>query len=71
LARSTSYEAPPRAVFSNLLSLHLSSVLPHIKAIKSRKVRWAAYALHMRETRNAYIILIGKLEEKRMSHWET
>jgi hypothetical protein len=33
--------------------------------IKSRRMRWAGHVARMRETRNAYRILVGKPEGKR------
>jgi len=36
-----------------------------IRAIKSRKIRWAGLVAQMREMRNAYKILVGKPEWKR------
>jgi hypothetical protein len=33
--------------------------------IKSKRMRWAGHVAHMREKRNAYRILVGKLERKR------
>jgi hypothetical protein len=33
--------------------------------IKSRRMRWAGLVARMGETRNAYRILVGKLEGKR------
>jgi hypothetical protein len=33
--------------------------------IKSRRMRWAMHVARMEETRNAYGILVGKLEGKR------
>jgi hypothetical protein len=36
-----------------------------IRIIKSRRVRWAGRVARMGETRNAYTILVGKLEGKR------
>jgi hypothetical protein len=36
-----------------------------ISVIKPRRVKWAEYATHMREMRNAYRILVGKPEGKR------
>jgi hypothetical protein len=32
--------------------------------IKSRRMRWTEYVARMRETRNAYRILVGKPKEK-------
>jgi hypothetical protein len=34
--------------------------------IKSRRMRWAGHVARMGETRNAYRILVGKLEGKRL-----
>jgi hypothetical protein len=34
--------------------------------IKSRRMRWAGYVARMGETRNAYRILVGKREGKRL-----
>jgi hypothetical protein len=36
-----------------------------IRIIKSRRMRWAGHVACMREKRNAYRILVGKLEGKR------
>jgi hypothetical protein len=36
-----------------------------IRVIKSRRMRWAGQAARMGERRNAYSILVGKLEGKR------
>jgi hypothetical protein len=36
-----------------------------IRTTKSRKMRWAEYVARMGEKRNAYRILVGKLEGKR------
>jgi hypothetical protein len=36
-----------------------------ITVIKSRDTRWAGHAAHMAKMRNAYKILVGKLEGKR------
>jgi hypothetical protein len=36
-----------------------------IRMIKSRRMRWAGHVAQMRETRNAYRILVGKPEGKR------
>jgi hypothetical protein len=36
-----------------------------IRAIKSRKIRWAGLVAQMREMRNAYINLIGKSEGRK------
>jgi hypothetical protein len=36
-----------------------------IRMIKSRRMRWAGYVARIREKRNAYRILVGKLEGKR------
>jgi hypothetical protein len=36
-----------------------------IRLIKSNRMRWAGHVARMRETRNAYRILVGKLEGKR------
>jgi hypothetical protein len=35
-----------------------------IRMIKSRRMRWAGHVPRMRETRNAYWILVGKPEER-------
>jgi hypothetical protein len=37
-----------------------------IRIIKSRRIRWAGHVTRMREKRNAYKILVGKPEEKRL-----
>jgi hypothetical protein len=36
-----------------------------IRTIKSRRMRWAGHVVRIRETRNAYRILMGKPEGKR------
>jgi hypothetical protein len=36
-----------------------------IRMIKSRRMRWAGHVARTGETRNAYMILVGKSEEKR------
>jgi hypothetical protein len=36
-----------------------------IRMIKSRRIRWARHVARMRETRNAYGILVGKPEGRR------
>jgi hypothetical protein len=36
-----------------------------ITMIKSRRIRWVGHVARMGEKRNAYGILVGKLEEKR------
>jgi len=36
-----------------------------IKAIKSRRMRWAGHEARMSEIRNAYRILVGRSEDKR------
>jgi hypothetical protein len=36
-----------------------------IRMIKSRRMRWVGHVVRMRETRNAYKILVGKPEGKR------
>jgi transcription termination factor 2 len=46
--------------------LHNLYSLPNIiRMIKSRRMRWAGHVARMGETRNAYRILVGKLEGKR------
>jgi hypothetical protein len=37
-----------------------------IRIIKSRKIRWAGHVARMGEKRNAYRLLVGKPEEKRL-----
>jgi hypothetical protein len=37
-----------------------------IRIIKSRRTRWAGHVAQMREKRNAYRILVGKPEGKRL-----
>jgi hypothetical protein len=37
-----------------------------VRMIKSRRMRWACCAAHMGELRNAYRILVGKPEGKRV-----
>jgi hypothetical protein len=49
------------------VELHNLYSLPYIiRTIKSRRMRWVWYVAHMGEIRNAYKILIGKPEEKRL-----
>jgi len=38
---------------------------PDIRAIKSKRIRWAGHVARMGEIRNAYNILVGKPEGKR------
>ena len=42
--------------------------------LKSRQLRWAGYVARMQESRNAYIVLMGKSEGKKLlmrpSRWE-
>jgi hypothetical protein len=54
----------------NIGDLHNEELLnfaasPDIRAIKSRRVRWAGHIARMGETRNAYNILVAKPERKR------
>jgi hypothetical protein len=44
---------------------NLYSSLNIIRMIKSRRMRWVGHVARMRETRNAYRILVGKPEGKR------
>jgi hypothetical protein len=44
---------------------NLYSSLNIIRMIKSRRMRWTGNIARMGEKRNAYRILVGKLEEKR------
>jgi hypothetical protein len=37
-----------------------------LRMIKSRRMRWAGHVARMGDTRNAYMILLGKPEEKRL-----
>jgi hypothetical protein len=37
-----------------------------IRLVKSRRMRWAGHVARMREMRNAYNILVGKSEWKRL-----
>jgi hypothetical protein len=46
-----------------LHNLHSSPNI--IRMIKSRRMRWAGHAARLREKRNAYRILSGKLEGKK------
>jgi hypothetical protein len=46
-----------------LCDLYSSSSI--IRIIKSRKMRWAGHVARMEEKRNAYRLLVGKLEGKR------
>jgi hypothetical protein len=39
-------------------------VIPVIRMIKSRRMRWAEHVARRKETRNAYRILVGKPEGK-------
>ena len=36
-----------------------------VRAIKSRRMRWAGHVAHMGERRGVYRVLVGKLEGKR------
>jgi hypothetical protein len=36
-----------------------------LRVIKSKRMRWAGHVACMREVKNAYNILVGKLERKR------
>ena len=36
-----------------------------IRSLKSRRLRWAGHVARMEQSRNAYRVLVGKLEEKR------
>jgi hypothetical protein len=46
--------------------LHNLYSLPNIfRMIKSKKLKWPGHVARMGETRNAYKILVGKLEGKR------
>jgi hypothetical protein len=36
-----------------------------IRMVKSRRVRWAGHVVWMREKRNAFRLLVGKLERRR------
>jgi hypothetical protein len=38
-----------------------------VRMIKSRRLRWVEHVSHTGEMRNAYRILVGKPEEKRLS----
>ncbi|KAJ4450993.1 hypothetical protein ANN_02428, partial [Periplaneta americana] len=38
-----------------------------IRNIKSRRLKWAGYVAHMGESRNAYRVLVGRSEGKRLS----
>jgi hypothetical protein len=46
--------------------LHNFYTSPNIRVIKSRRIRWVGYAAWMGEMRNAYSILVGKPEVKRL-----
>jgi hypothetical protein len=41
-------------------------LLPHIRAIESRKVKLAGHAAHLGEKRNAWRVLLGRHKEKRL-----
>jgi len=43
-----------------------NSYVPPNRVIKSSKTRWTGHIARMGETRNAYTILVGKLEGKRL-----
>ena len=46
--------------------LHALYSLPNIiRSIKSRRLRWAGHVARMEQSRNAYIVLVGKHEGKR------
>jgi hypothetical protein len=47
-----------------LHNLHASLYI--IKVIKSRRMRWVGYVARMGDNRNAYKILVGKPERKRL-----
>jgi hypothetical protein len=48
--------------------LHYLYTSPNIIRVnKSRRIRWAGHVAHMGRTRNAYSILVGKLE----TTWKT
>jgi hypothetical protein len=49
---------------SNILNVCSSPNIRLIRMIKSRRMRGAGHAAQMGETRNAYRILVAKLEEK-------
>jgi hypothetical protein len=44
---------------------NLYSLSSIIRMIRSKRMRWAGHVARMREERNAYRILVGKLEGKR------
>jgi hypothetical protein len=38
---------------------------PHIRGMKSRRMRWAGHVAHVGERRGVYMVLVGKREGKR------
>jgi hypothetical protein len=45
---------------------NLYASLTIIRMIKSRRMRWAGHVAQIKEMRNAYNILVGELERKRI-----
>ena len=46
--------------------LHALYSLPNIiRSLKSRRLRWTGHVAHMKQSRNAYRVLVGKPEGKR------
>jgi hypothetical protein len=45
---------------------NLSSLLNIIRIIKSSRMRWKGHVAHMKETRYAYRILVGKPQRKKL-----
>ena len=51
---------------SHNTELHALYSLPNIiRNLKSRRLRWAGHVARMEQSRNAYKVLVGKLEGKR------
>jgi len=45
---------------------HLSCSPNIFRVIRSRRMRWAGHVAHMGDKRGAYIVLVGRPEEKRL-----
>jgi hypothetical protein len=57
-----------KGIWRKLHNEELQNLYPSpniIRLIKSRMMKWAGHVARMRETRNAYGILVGKPEGKR------